>query len=115
MITAMRVAGNKEGDGECGKSDGNGDKGVWQGTVMATKRATATAMRVAGDKEGNDNKEGNNSNKGSGQQRGPWQGQQRWWQLRQGVMPMEITFMDTEDKYKNMVSKFTKIHIFKSI
>jgi hypothetical protein len=48
------------------------------------------------------------------------------------VMPMEITYMDTEDKYKYMVSKIhifkvhifklhilylkiTKIHIFKSI
>ncbi len=32
------------------------------------------------------------------------------------VMPMEITFMDTEDEYKKYGTlKITKVHIFKSI
>jgi hypothetical protein len=48
MATAMRVAGNKEGNGDFGKSDGDGNKGGGQATAMATKRVIVTATRVAG-------------------------------------------------------------------
>jgi hypothetical protein len=44
----MRVAGNKEGNGEGGKGDCNGNKGIRQGMAMAIKRAMATMTRVAG-------------------------------------------------------------------
>jgi hypothetical protein len=47
MTMAMRVAGNEEGNGEGIKGDGNGNKGVRQGTATLMKRATATAARVA--------------------------------------------------------------------
>jgi hypothetical protein len=43
MVMAMTVVGNKEGNGNGGKSDGNGGKGGWQ--VTATR---AIATRVAG-------------------------------------------------------------------
>jgi hypothetical protein len=77
MMIAMRVAGNKKGYGKGGKVDGDGDKGVGQGMVAATKRAIATAARVVGDKEGDGNEEGNiSSNKGNGQRSGQWQGRQ---------------------------------------
>jgi hypothetical protein len=48
---AMRVAGNEEGNGEGGKGNGYSDKGVRQGTALATKWAMATATRVAGEEE----------------------------------------------------------------
>ncbi len=75
MMTAMRVAGDEEGNGKGGKGIGFGNKGVGQGMAMMTKRAMAIAMRVAGDKEGNVDTEGNgNSDKGSVQLRRRWQG-----------------------------------------
>ncbi len=46
-----RVAGDKDGNGEGGKGDGHSDKGVRQGTALATKWAMATATRVAGKEE----------------------------------------------------------------
>jgi hypothetical protein len=47
----MRVAGNKEGYGEGGKGNGDSNKGVRQGTALATKWAMAAATRVAGEEE----------------------------------------------------------------
>jgi hypothetical protein len=44
----MRVAGDKEGNGDGGKSDGNGNKGGGQVTVTATKRLMVMATRVGG-------------------------------------------------------------------
>jgi hypothetical protein len=71
MAIATRVAGDKEGSGKGGKGNGNNNKGVRQGTAMATKRAMATATRVVGKEEGDSNKEGNcNSSEGGRQQRG---------------------------------------------
>ena len=40
---ATMVAGDEEGDGEIGKSDGDGDKGGGRATA---KRAKVTSMRV---------------------------------------------------------------------
>ncbi len=40
---ATMVAGDEEGDGEIGKSDGNGDK---SGRRATAKRAKVTSMRV---------------------------------------------------------------------
>ena len=77
MATAMRVTGNKEGDGgksddddtpislamgtatrvagdeesDSGKSDGDDKKGCGRATATATKRAMAAATRAAGDKD----------------------------------------------------------------
>jgi hypothetical protein len=48
MAMAMRVVGNKEGNGNFGKRDGNGNKGGRQATATATKRVIVTATRVAG-------------------------------------------------------------------
>jgi hypothetical protein len=77
MVTAMRVAGDKEGKGgkamaatTSGKEDSNGDKeGNGNGnedgrqvTAMTMKVAIVTAMRVVVNEEGN-----GNSNKGGGQ------------------------------------------------
>jgi hypothetical protein len=47
----MRMAGNKEGNGGCGKGNGDSNKGVRQGTALATKWAMATAARVPGKEE----------------------------------------------------------------
>ncbi len=44
----MRVAGNKEGIGTGGKSNGNGDKDGRQVMAMAAKRVMVMATRVAG-------------------------------------------------------------------
>ncbi len=44
----MRVAGNKGGNGDDGRSNGNGDKGGGRATTMATKRVVVTVTRVAG-------------------------------------------------------------------
>jgi hypothetical protein len=58
---------NKEGKGKGGKGDGDGNKGVKQGTVKATKRAMATATRVAGNQESAGNGDCNcNSNESGG-------------------------------------------------
>ncbi len=48
MATVMRVAGNKEDNGDSGKSDGNGDKGGRRATATATKRVMVMATRVGG-------------------------------------------------------------------
>jgi hypothetical protein len=81
MVMAKRVAGNEEGNGNCGKSDGNGSKGGGQATAMrvmamatatATTWAMASATRLAGNKEGKaEGSKGNgDSDEGGGQQRG---------------------------------------------
>ncbi len=44
----MRVAGDKEGNGNGRKGDGNDDKGGGQASAMATKRVIVTAIRVVG-------------------------------------------------------------------
>ncbi len=59
MVTATKIAGDNEGNGEGRKVNDNGDKGVVQGMAMATKGAMATARKVAGNKEAN-----GDSNKG---------------------------------------------------
>jgi hypothetical protein len=46
MAMVMRVAGNKEGNGDGGKSNGNKDGG--QATGMGTKRVIVMAIRVVG-------------------------------------------------------------------
>ncbi len=48
MATVMRVVGSKVGNGNFGKSNGNGNKGGGQATTMATKRVIVTVTRVAG-------------------------------------------------------------------
>ncbi len=48
---AMRVVGNKEGNGKGGKGGGDSNKGVRQGTALMSKWAMATAMSVAGKEE----------------------------------------------------------------
>jgi hypothetical protein len=47
MAMVMRVAGNKEGNVDNGKSNGNSNKGGGQATVMATKRVMVMATWVA--------------------------------------------------------------------
>jgi hypothetical protein len=60
-------ARDKEGKGKGGKGNCDSNKGVMQGTVMATKRAMATAMRVAGNEESAGNGDCKcDSNKGDG-------------------------------------------------
>jgi hypothetical protein len=48
MMMVMRMAGNKEGNGNFGKRDGNGNMGGGQAMATATKRVIVTATRVAG-------------------------------------------------------------------
>ncbi len=48
MEMAMRVAGNKEGNCNGGKRDGNDNKGGGQATAMATKRVIVMAIWVVG-------------------------------------------------------------------
>jgi hypothetical protein len=48
MAMAVRVAGNKEGNGNFSKSDGDGDKVDGRAMATATKRVIVTATRVAG-------------------------------------------------------------------
>ncbi len=43
MATVMTVVGDKEGNGDGGKSNGNGDKSGWGATAMR-----AIGMRVVG-------------------------------------------------------------------
>jgi hypothetical protein len=72
---AITMAGGEEGNG-------NGDNGVGQGRVMATRRAVAAATRVAGDKEGKAGKGSKGqgySNEDGGRQRGQSQGWQGQW------------------------------------
>ncbi len=45
---AMRVAGNKEGNGNGGKSNGDCNKGGRQATAMATNRVITTMTSVVG-------------------------------------------------------------------
>jgi hypothetical protein len=47
MATAMRVAGDEEGNWDGGKSDG--DEGGGRATALATKRVIVTAIRVVGE------------------------------------------------------------------
>jgi hypothetical protein len=47
MATAMKVACDKEGNGNGGKSNGNNNKGCRQATAMRVM-ATAAAKRLAG-------------------------------------------------------------------
>ncbi len=52
IAMATRVASNDDGDGNAGKSDGNGDEGVGRATTRAVAAATTVAaMRVASDEE----------------------------------------------------------------
>jgi hypothetical protein len=46
MATAMREAGDKEGNGDGGKSDGN--EGGVQAMAIATRRVIVTVIRVVG-------------------------------------------------------------------
>ncbi len=48
ITMATRVASDDDGNGDSGKSNGDGDKGVGQ----VTMRAMAVAMRVASNEEG---------------------------------------------------------------
>jgi hypothetical protein len=48
MAMAMRVAGNKEGNGNGSKSDGNGDKGGMRAMAMGTKMVIVMTTRLAG-------------------------------------------------------------------
>ncbi len=53
IVTAARVASNDAGDGNGGKSNGDGDEGAEQGTARVMVAATTVAaMRVASAKEG---------------------------------------------------------------
>ncbi len=53
IATATRVASNDLGDGDGGKSDGNGDEGAGRATMRAMAVVTTVAvMRVASNKEG---------------------------------------------------------------
>ncbi len=47
--TAMRVVGNKEGNGDSCKSDGDGNKGGRQVTAPEMKRVMVMVTRVAGE------------------------------------------------------------------
>jgi hypothetical protein len=62
IVTARRVASDDDGDGDCGKSNGDGDEGAGQ----VTTRAMAAATTVVG-KEGKD--EGNCDGSEGGEQR----------------------------------------------
>jgi hypothetical protein len=78
MVTEMRVVGSKEGNGDLGKRDGDGNKGGRQATATATKRVIVTGTRVAGwwrddgaveddgCGSGNDGGSGNDNNSGCG-------------------------------------------------
>jgi hypothetical protein len=84
MVTAIRVAGDKEGKGNK-EGDGVGNKGDvqqrwrWQQQQEQWQQGWWVSDNNKGD--GSSNGDGNNlgngdGNKGGGQQRGPWQGQQ---------------------------------------
>ncbi len=82
---AMKVAGDKRGNGDGSRSDYNGDKGGGQATMIAISegdgdsnkgggqataaamiRAMVSGMRVGCNEEGNDNGSKSNGNKGDG-------------------------------------------------
>ncbi len=48
IVIAMRVAGDKGGNGNGSKSNGNRDKGGRQATRTATRRVMVMGTRVAG-------------------------------------------------------------------
>ncbi len=53
ITTAMRVASDEDGNGDSGKSDGNGEEGAGRATTRAMAVATTVAAtRVASDEEG---------------------------------------------------------------
>jgi hypothetical protein len=87
IAMATRVASNDDGDGNGGKSDGNGDEGAGQVTTRAMVVATTVAaMRVASNKEGEAGKVMESVTRLVGkqwrrQQRGQW-GWRRGWQAR---------------------------------
>ncbi len=53
IMMATRVASNDDGNGDSGKSDGDGNEGAGRATMRAMAAATTVAeMRVASDEEG---------------------------------------------------------------
>ncbi len=71
ITTATRVASNDDGNGDGGKSDGNGGKSVGQATTRAMAAATTVAaMRVANNKEGEGGKAMETMTRLAGEQRG---------------------------------------------
>jgi hypothetical protein len=76
-LMATRVVGNKEGNGEGGKGNGDSNKVVRQGTVMATKRAMATVVRVVGEEESKSSKGDGNDNKVVGNKEGDGKGSKK--------------------------------------
>ncbi len=75
IATATRVASNDDGNGNGGKSDGNGDEGAEQATMRAMAAATTVAaMRVARAEEGEGGKGMETVTRLAGEQ---WQRQQR--------------------------------------
>ncbi len=53
ITTATRVASNDDGNGDGGKSDGDGNKGAGRATTRLMAAATTlAAMRVASNEEG---------------------------------------------------------------
>ncbi len=49
MAMTTRVAGDKEGNSDGDKSDGNDEKGGGRATAMAAKRVIVTAIRLVGE------------------------------------------------------------------
>ena len=84
IMTVTRVASNDDGDGNNGKSNGDGNKGARQATTRAMAVATTVAvMRVASNEEGEGGKAMEMVTRLVGkqwrwQQRGQWQWQQGW-------------------------------------
>jgi hypothetical protein len=65
MATATTVVGDKEGNGNGGKSNCNGNKGGWQATATRV-----IARRVAGNDKGGSHGNGNNVGDGHGNKAG---------------------------------------------
>jgi hypothetical protein len=88
---AMRVASDDDGNGDGGKCDGDGNKGVGQATTRAMAAGTTVvAMKVANNEEGEGSKAMETVTRLAGEQR-QWQqrGQWRWrqgWQARMRAM-----------------------------
>ncbi len=75
IAMATRVASNDDGNGDSGKSNGDGDEGAGQVTTRAMAvAATVAAMRVASNKEGEGGKAMETVTRLAGKQ---WQRQQR--------------------------------------
>jgi hypothetical protein len=79
-VTVMMVVGVKEGNGDSGKSNNDGNKGGWQATAM---RAIGQGWRANDGDKGGINGNGNNVGNGDGdgdeaggQHRGKGQGRQ---------------------------------------